>query len=279
MSTTAADSTLFVQSFATGLAVLDAFDNERPSMNLPEIAAAVGITKSAAQRFAFTLEALGLLRKDPVSRRYSLAPRALHLGYRYLQAHSLLERANPYLADLNRDISETVNLSEPDGNQMVYIGRFPNPARAIVYMPVGRTLPMFCSSSGRAYLSGLSDDEVLEILKTSDLVKYTKNTVIEIDAIMQMIVQARETGYAYTVEEYYRGDLAIAAPLFGPGGVPVGAVNISASVAHWTLERAIAELVPHLFETARLISTTPPSRHALEPFRVGYGKTEKRRKS
>ncbi len=65
------ESPLYVQSLATGLAVLEAFTIERPTMNLPEIAEAAGVTKSAAQRFTHTLVALGLLRKDLVSKRYS----------------------------------------------------------------------------------------------------------------------------------------------------------------------------------------------------------------
>ncbi|MBP0593780.1 IclR family transcriptional regulator [Paraburkholderia sp. LEh10] len=266
------ESTLFIQSFATGLSVLGAFNIEHSSMSLPEIATAAGISKSAAQRFAFTLEALGLLRKDPVSKRYSLSPRTLELGYRYLQSHALLERANPYLLELNREVAETVNLSEPDGDQMVYIGRFPNPARAIVFMPVGRALPMFCTSSGRAYLSGLSDAEARGIIERSERLQYTPHTVTDVDRLMSMVTEVRETGFACSEQEYYRGDLAFAAPLFGASGKPIGALNISVSVAHWTKERAIAELVPRLLETARLISTTPPSRHALEPFHIGYGK-------
>ena len=61
MSTQGEDSRLFVQSFSTGMAVLDAFNAERRLMSLPEIAATAGISKSAAQRFAHTLETLGML--------------------------------------------------------------------------------------------------------------------------------------------------------------------------------------------------------------------------
>ncbi|MFP5405918.1 MAG: IclR family transcriptional regulator, partial [Gammaproteobacteria bacterium] len=106
---------LFVQSFAKGLDVLLAFGPDRSSMSLPEIASAAGISKSAAQRFAFTLEALGYLSKDTVSKRYSLTPRVLELGYRYLLVDRVLERASPYLLELNRRCGETVNISEPDG--------------------------------------------------------------------------------------------------------------------------------------------------------------------
>lgn len=265
------ESPLFVQSLATGLAVLDAFNAERPSMNLPEVAAAASISKSAAQRFTHTLEALGLLNKDPATKRFSLTCRALSLGYRYLQSNLLLERANPYLLELNRNSKETINLAERDGFNMVYIARFPSPVRAIAHMPIGRQLPIFCTSAGRAFLSGLPDEEIRAILSASERPQFTQHTVTDIERLMEMIATVRETGYAYSIEEYYRNDLALAVPLFDVSGAPVAAVNISVSMAYWTLEKAKTELVPQLLETANLISTKPPSNSALSPFKIGYG--------
>ncbi|MFT5720505.1 MAG: IclR family pca regulon transcriptional regulator [Motiliproteus sp.] len=265
------DSPLFVQSLANGLAVIDAFNAERPSMNLPEIAAAASITKSAAQRFTHTLEALGLLKKDPASKRFSLTVRAMSLGYHYLQSNFLLERANPYLLELNRNSRETVNLAERDGFNMVYIARFPSPVRTIAHMPIGRELPMFCTSAGRAFLSGLPDDEVRATLNATERTQFTQHTVTDIDRLMEMIITVRETGYAYSIEEFYRGDIALAVPLFDLYGAPVAAVHISVSMAYWTLEKAKEELVPQLLETANLISTKLPSPSALSPFKIGYG--------
>lgn len=265
------ESPLFVQSLATGLSVLDAFNAERQSMNLPEIAVAASISKSAAQRFTHTLEAVGLLKKDPATKRFSLTTRALSFGYRYLQSNLLLERANPYLLELNRHSEETVNLAERDGFNMVYIARFPSHVRAIAHMPIGRQLPMFCTSAGRAFLSGLPDAEVREILSAMERPQFTQHTVTDIDRLMEMIATVRETGYAYSIEEYYRSDLALAVPLFDVSGAPVAAINISVSMAYWTLEKAKAELVPQLLATANLISTKPPSPSALSPFKIGYG--------
>lgn len=269
------ESPLFVQSLASGLAVLDSFNAERPSMNLREIAEASGVTKSAAQRFSHTLVTLGLLQKDPTSKRFSLTTRALDLGCRYLQAHVLLERANPYLLDLNRSTGETVNLSEPEGDHMVYIGRFPSPNRAVVHMPVGRRLPIFCSSPGRAFLSCLPDNEIEQKLREFDRPVYTAHTVTDVKKLLDMIVAVRDTGFAYSIEEFYLDDLTFAAPIRNIWGAPVASVNISVSTAYWSFERAVKELVPKLIHTATQISTRPPTPRALAPFQIGYGKMKK----
>ncbi|VTU45644.1 IclR family transcriptional regulator [Variovorax sp. PBL-E5] len=263
------DGGLFVQSFAKGLDVLLAFDAGRTSMNLPELASAAGISKSAAQRFAFTLEALGYVTKDAESKRYSLTPRVLELGYRYLQVDRTLERANPYLLELNRQCGETVNISEPDGVDMIFVGRFPGRQTMPVYMPVGRRLPMFCTAAGRAYLAALPTDAAREILQRSDRRRYSPTTVTEIPELLELLAQSRERGYSLANGEYYQGDLGIGVPIFDRMGRPIASINVSGSSTRWTLDRLQEEIAPMLMETMRLICTTPPSPKDAEPFRVG----------
>lgn len=277
MSEGAADGGLFVQSFAKGLEVLLAFDAGRVSMNLPEIASAAGISKSAAQRFAFTLEALGYLAKDAASKRYSLTPRVLELGYRYLLVDRILERANPYLLELNRRCGETVNISEPDGVDMVFIGRFPGHHSMPVYMPVGRRLPMFCTAAGRAYLAALPEDAAQQVLERSDRRRFSPTTVTGIPDLLEQLAQTRERGYSLANGEYYQGDLGIGVPIYDPVGRPVASINVSGSSARWTLDRLEDEVAPLLVETARLICTTPPSPKDAEPFRLGVHSPTARR--
>lgn len=265
-------SPLFNQSLEKGLAVLLAFNPPGESMNLGEIAARCGISKSAAQRFTYTLEVLGYLRKDPVTRRYALTASTLALGYRYLLVNRTVERANPFLLDLNHACGETVNFSEPNGTDMVYVGRFPTHRTTPVHMPLGRSLPMYCTSSGRAYLSLLQESERVALLEASDRVAYTASTVTEIPKLLALCAEAAEQGYAYAASEYYPGDLNVAAAVVDVSGRPIGAVNISAPSTRWTLARMRRELAPQVIQTARLISTRQPDLAQLAPFSVGSGK-------
>ncbi len=260
---------LYVQSLEKGLAVLMAFDPQHETLNLREMAHAAGISKSAAQRFAFTLERLGYLSKDPVSKRYTLAPRVLELGFQYLLTDRLVERSNPYLLDLNRRCQETLNLARPEGHDMVYVGRFPSFRTMPVYMPLGRRLPMFCTSAGRAYLAALPPAEASELIEKTKRLRYTPTTVTDTGELNEMLAQARERGFSVANGEYFQGDLGIGVALRGPAGRPVAAVNISASSARWTLERMIDELVPELLDTVAKIDSRPPSAADVEPFMLG----------
>jgi IclR family pca regulon transcriptional regulator len=255
---------LFNQTVQKALAILEVFGGEKAALNLSEIGIAVGMTKSSAQRCTHTLERLGYLRRDPAVKRWVLTSRALSIAHAYLSGHLLIEQATTHLIDLNQASGESVSLSEPDATDMVFIARFPSHKRFFIHMPVGRRLPMYCTASGRAYLSALPRKDVQEVLRRSTLRQLTPMTLTEPKQILRQIEAARAAGYAWTGQECYRGDLTIAAPVLGPGGRPVAAINISAPTSRWTLEELRSKLSSLLLETARAASSGIATRQAVE---------------
>ncbi|GIK96949.1 MAG: transcriptional regulator [Alphaproteobacteria bacterium] len=258
-------SPLFNNSLLKGLSVLAAFGHERRTMNLPEIAQATGIGKSAAQRLAYTLERLGYLRKDPTSRRYALTTKVLELGMRYVHASPLIETATPYLLDLNTKIGETVNLSEPSGLDMVFVVSFPGHKQISVQLPIGDRYPMYCTAAGRAYLSGLTRIKSDALVESSELRRYTPATILDPTRIKELIDRARSAGYAFAEGEVFRGDINLAAPVFGRDGTPVAAVGVSVPVTRWSFERAVSEIAPEVLDAARAISSPTSRQHYSSP--------------
>ena len=251
------------QSVEKALSVLQAFGGQRHALNLGEISVAAGITKSSAQRLTNTLEHLGYLMRDPQAKRWVLAPRTLTIGHAYLSGHALIERATAQLLELNVETGESVSLSEPDDTQMVYVARFPGHKRFFIHMPIGRSLPMYCTAAGRAYLSRLPDDEVREILGRSSIKSLTSTTITDVPRILGLIHEARGAGYAWANQECYRGDLTIGAPVMGQQGRPVAAINISGPTSRWTLEELTARYAALLMETARAASSGMADRISL----------------
>lgn len=245
---------LFNQSVEKALAILEVFGGERRAMNLAEIAVAVGMTKSSAQRCTHTLEKLGYLRRDPRVKRWVLTPRCLSIGQAYLSGYPLIEQATTHLIDLNQASGESVSLTEPDETDMVFIARFPSHKRFFIHLPIGSRLPMYCTASGRAYLSVLPTAEAQKIVRRSVIRQFTPMTLIDPAQIMERIEMAREAGYAWSDQECYRGDLTIAAPVLGDDGRPVAAVNISAPTSRWTLDELRSKLSSVLLETTRAAS-------------------------
>ena len=249
-------SLLFNQSLEKGLAVLCAFSARRRTMTLAEVAAATEITKSSAQRMVFTLERLGYVRKHPQTRRYQLTPKVMEIGFNYLAADPLIDVANPFLSELTKVTTETSNLTEPDGLDMVYVARFVSSQFVPVHMPIGSRIPMYCTASGRAYLSALPEDEALALIERSERVAHTPHTRTAVDDIVEALRQARLQGYATNSEELFLGDMTLAAPVIGSQGRPVGAVHVVAPTSRWTMDEAVRKLAPTLLQCARSLTTS-----------------------
>lgn len=250
-----AQSRLFNQSLAKALAVLEAFGADRQNMTLPEIASAAGISKSAAQRLTHTLEQLGYLRKDRKLKVFSLTPKVLELGMRYTAASALITIAQPCLLDLNRESGETVNLSEPDGLNMIFVASYPGQRQIAVQLPVGGCFPIYCTAAGRAYLSGIPKPEADALLRRSDPVAHTPDTILDRAAIVALVDEARQAGYAHAQGEYYRGDINIAAPVLGGDGQAIASVSISVPLTRWTFADACARIAPQVVEVAQALSS------------------------
>jgi len=252
-------SLLFNQSLEKGLAVLRAFSARRRTMTLADVAEATDITKSSAQRMVFTLEKLGYVRKHPKTRRYQLTPRVMEIGFNYLAAHSLIDVANPFLSELTKVTTETSCLTEPDGLDMVYVARFVSAQFVPVHMPIGSRIPMYCTASGRAYLSALPEQEARALIEASDRVAHTMHTCTDVDDILQALRQARQQGFATNAEELFLGDMTIAAPVLGSQGRPVASVHVVAPTSRWTMDEAVRKLAPTLLLCARSLTSSARS--------------------
>lgn len=253
------DNPLFVTALAKGLTVLAAFVPGHGEMTLGELTEATGLNKSTVQRSAFTLEALGYLVKDPNSRRFRLTPKSLELGGGYLRLGELIERANPYLHELNRNTGESCNLLEPCGSDMVYVARFASHKEISIHVPLGQRLPMYCTAAGRAFLSALPPAEARDLLERSDRVAMTQNTITELPELLEVVRRAHAEGYATSNEEYYVGDLAVGAPIVNAEGRPLGAINVAVPFSRWTLAEAVTRLAPMVINTARSVSNAARS--------------------
>jgi IclR family pca regulon transcriptional regulator len=250
------DDLLFNQSLEKGLAVLRAFNAQRRTMTLANVAEATGITKSSAQRMIYTLERLGYVKKHAQTRRYQLTPKVMEVGYNYLEADTLVDVANPFVSELANSTGETTNLTEPYDTEMVYVARFVSYKVIPIHMPIGSRIPMYCTGSGRAYLSALPEQDAVALLQRSALISRTRHTRTDIDDIMSLLAEARVRGYATNDEELFLGDMTIAASVIGSQGTPVAAVHVVAPTSRWSLDEAEKKLAPLVLDCARSISNS-----------------------
>ncbi len=250
----AASSSLFVGSVEKAFSVLAAFNGHRRPLSLSEIDEITGIGKSAAQRFCHTLISLGYLERDETSRRIRPAIGLLELSHPYLASEPISRAAAPYLLNARNQCGQAMNLGLPKNNDIIYISRLRSVQFSLLNPIPGGRAPLFCTASGRAYLSGLHPSDAEIIVRRSDLSPLTRYTITDADVVVEQIELSRTRGYTLANQECIAGELTVGAPIFDENKRVVGAINICASLPNWTLEQVEDQLAPLVMQTANEIS-------------------------
>jgi IclR family pca regulon transcriptional regulator len=251
---------LTVQSVVKAFRVLTAFDGSTPTMGLSQLGKAVGLNKSAAQRFTHTLTKLGYLRRDPDTKRFELAVKTFDLGYRYTRGNLLIHRALPYLLHLSKTTEETINLTVQDDTDIIFVSRFMSRHVLNNDVIIGTRMPAYCTAPGIAILSRLPRDEARNILKRSDLKAFTPHTTCRMDDLLKKLELSAARGYATAFDEFFHGDLSIAAAILDQSRRPVGAINIAVSRARFSPEEAEETFSPLVVAAVLSISQISNSR-------------------
>jgi IclR family pca regulon transcriptional regulator len=244
------DDRYYVGALGRGLRILEAFSEKEPSLSLTEIAAAAGLGKSTAFRFAYTLEELGYLARDPETKRYRPGMRVLRLGFTALNSMGLRQIAQPYLKALSAQCGETTNMTVRDGAEVVYIARNRTGQIVGINLSVGSRLPAYCTSMGKAQLIDLSAAELRDLLGEEPYPRRGPNTLTSLEALTAELERVGHQGYAVNDEELAAGLRSVAAPIRDCEDQIVAAINISVPSARVSRQQLEAELAPMVRETA-----------------------------
>lgn len=248
------DERYFIEALHRGLRVLETFSEEKHSLSLVQIADTVGLDKSTAFRFVYTLQELGYLQRDEATKRYRPGLKLLELGFTALESFDLAQVAEPHLLELAERTGEAVNLGVRDGDRVVYILHFGSSHVVGVNMRVGARLPLYCSSMGKAHLLDLSYEEVRELLGAGPYEAHTTQTLTTPDALWADLELGHWKGYMVSDEEMVVGARSLAAPVRNRDGRVVAALNVSVSSARFSRQELEQHFSQPVLEAARHIS-------------------------
>jgi IclR family pca regulon transcriptional regulator len=240
------DSRYFIEALGRGLQILEAFTAESPDLSLTDIASAVGLDKSTVFRFAYTLEALGYLVRDPDTKRYRPGLKVMRLGFTALNSMGLRQIALPYLKALSAESGETTNMTVRDGAEIVYVARNKTQQIVSINLNLGSRLPVYCTSMGKAQLIDLSPEELRHLLGEEPYPMLGPKTITTLDTLLAELEKTRRRGYAINDEELAAGLRSVAAPIRDADRQIVAAINISvpgARVSRQELETVLAPMV------------------------------------
>jgi DNA-binding IclR family transcriptional regulator len=228
---------------ARALAVLGAFRVEEPAMTLSQLARVAGLPVATVYRLAGELEEGRFLERDS-SGLYRLGVRMWEMGLLTPVHGHLREAAMPFLLNLQYATRETVQLAVCDGVDAVYIEKLTMNTLTPVQTRVGARIPLHATAVGKAILA-FSDPAFVEVMTSMPLARYTDHTITTKRALLKDLAEIRETGWAYSREEYLLGSLAIAAPV-----MVNGKVEAAIGLLNYQLRDDLEVCVPELLEAA-----------------------------
>lgn len=242
----------YVQSFARGLEVIRSFSANAPRQTLTEVAGRTGLTRAGARRILLTLQTLGYVESD--GKQFALTPRILDLGFAYLSSMPMWNVAEPVMEALVEEVKESCSAGVLEGTDIMYVLRVSTRKIMRNSLGVGSRLPAYCTSLGRMLLAGLPDDEVVAVLQASEREARTRHTLVDVDALLAKVQQARRQGWCMVNQELEEGLVSMAAPIVDRAGRTIAALNISGQVNR-TAPRVMQEaMLPALREAAREVS-------------------------
>jgi IclR family pca regulon transcriptional regulator len=241
-----------LQGLERGLAVIQAFTHETPSMTLSEVARRTDISRATARRILHTLEALGFVRSD--GRQFALSPRVLSLGWAYLSSLNLWEIARPFMQDLSSEVQETCSACTLDLPDIVFVARVPSKRILMMSLGVGSRLPAYATAMGRVLLATLPDDELAAHLSAAALEPLTHRTTTDPERLLAIVDAVREQGFALVDEELELGLRSLSVPLKTMDGRTLAALNLCAATARVSVEEMHTRHLPAMHRTACAIS-------------------------
>ncbi|GHF39382.1 IclR family transcriptional regulator [Seohaeicola zhoushanensis] len=248
------NNSLYAGTLAKGLRLLRAFDETHSDLSLTDFVAITGLDKSAVQRLANTLHMEGLLVKDSKTRRYRPSHTWLEMAYAYYWSNPLVSSAMPKLIELSQQLGETVNLAELSGDHIIYVSRLPCKRTAFAATIPGRRIPAISTAAGRAILSTHDRAARDEAIATWPIGAVTPRAITDRAEIGRLLEEATAQGYAISRDQMILNEVAISAPITGPNGRALAAVQCSVSAHSWTDDRLRRDILPALQDTANAIS-------------------------
>ncbi len=197
------------------------------------LAIAAGLPKSTTSRLVRALERQGLVERDGARGSVLPGPVLTRFARGTARDADLVAAAADTLRRISEECGETVNLAVPGRHGVDHLAQ--QDSRHFIGGTnwVGRAAPLHCTANGKVLLAfGAAE------LTNGPLERLTPQTVVDPGTLAGELATVRKRGYATTLEELEPGLVAVAAPVFDPGGGDaIAALSISGPTIRLTPAR------------------------------------------
>jgi len=235
------------------LDILDTVAASQKPLSATEINEFLGLPKATAHRLCAELEARGYLLKRINGKSYVPGYRLYDVAVGVLANARFSATRQAILTALSERVGETCNIAYPDGLYMAYSDRVETKAPLRLQFPIGMRVPLYCTASGKLYLSTLPRGRRKAIVNKLNLEKLAKNTITDPERLLLELDHIAELQVSVDNQELYDDIIAIAVPIEDRQGRFYSSLAIQAPVSRVSPEER-DEYLPLLREAASDLS-------------------------
>ena len=216
-----------VPALEKALDILDLLARAPDPLTLSAIAGALKRSTGEIFRVLRTLEDRGYLARE-AGDGYVLTNRMFENGLRRPATAALLEIAYPEMRDLVVAIDQSCHVSVPSGRKMVTVAQVEGRGEASFTVPIGFSMPIDQSASGRVYLALLPETERRRLLAGLPARRRSELRVL--------LAEIARRGHELAPSPRVAGITDLSVPLFGSDSMPAAclAVPVAARIGSAT---------------------------------------------
>lgn len=232
--------------------ILETVTSYDQPMSPADLSFHLSIPKATLHRLLQQLEDDGYLQTNmrgkvvPGRSMYKVALGVLYNSRYQIQRQAILQR-------LGRQLDEACGIAIPDGMDMVYYDRVESSWPLQFNLKTGSHVPLWCTSSGKLYLSQLPKTMRHRVINNLPLDKFSRATITDPDTLEESLLSIRATEMGIDDEEYMDGMVGCSVPITNSEGHFIASLYTHAPVVRKSLED-LKSFEPQLRQAAQDIS-------------------------
>lgn len=225
------------QSTEKAFKILEFLAAQPEPLKLLDIARELNMNASTALRFITSMEGMGYIEHDEDKYTYAASTKICELSNSIISRFQLTPIAHSYIEKISKYTNETTCLTVERKSKILYVDIALNSNRTLMNIQkVGNSAPLYCTASGKLFLSQYTSDELDSYIETRGLPRLTSHTLTTRAALESELEKIRSQGYSIDDEENEVGVRCIAFPIYGKGGKVIACASITGPAMRVTME-------------------------------------------
>ncbi|RWL81980.1 MAG: IclR family transcriptional regulator [Mesorhizobium sp.] len=236
-------------------AILDFVATQLKAVTAAEIAKSLDLPLPTAHRLISNLEIRGLLQRAAGTKRFVVGNALVVLAGKTIGSAFRTARRHAVLQNVAAEIGEQCEIGIVRNSAVVYVDSVRVKAPQTLQFDPGHSAPLYCTSTGKIYMSMLPVKLREKLVRTLHKEQHTENTLTDPDALLSALEQTRKEGWARSNEEFVKGVVGCAVPILAPSGTLIACLGVSVPVARVSFDDLQGFRGP-LVKAAMLLSET-----------------------